>query len=99
MDKKTILITGGVGFIGTNAATHYIKKGNKVVIYDNLSRAGAKQNLNWLLTQGNFVFIKGDIRDDRKLLATFKKYRPDLVLHLAAQVEMNGSVENPRYDI
>jgi len=98
MDKETILITGGVGFIGTNAATHYIKKGNKVVIYDNLSRAGAKQNLNWLLTQGNFVFIKGDIRDDRKLLATFKKYRPDLVLHLAAQVEMIGSVENPRYD-
>jgi len=96
--SKTILITGGCGFIGTNAATHYIKKGNKVIIYDNLSRAGAKQNLNWLLSQGNFVFIKGDIRDDKKLLAAFKKYKPDLILHLAAQVEMVGSVENPRYD-
>jgi len=95
---KTTLITGGCGFIGTNAAASHIKKGDKVIIYDNLSRAGAKQNLNWLLSQGNFVFIKGDIRDDKKLLATFKKYKPDLVAHLAAQTTMVTSVENPRYD-
>ena len=98
MKRQTILISGGCGFIGTNATAYHLKKGNKVIIYDNLSRAGAKQNLNWLLGQGNFVFIKGDIRDDKKLLAVFKKYKPDLILHLAAQVEMVGSVENPRYD-
>jgi len=96
---KTTLITGGAGFIGTNAAAYYLKKGNKVVVYDNLSRAGAKQNLNWLKKQGgNLVFVKGDIRDDKKLLETFKKYGPDLVLHLAAQVTMVTSVENPRED-
>lgn len=92
------LISGGCGFIGTNATAYHLKKGNKVIIYDNLSRAGAKQNLNWLLGQGNFVFIKGDIRDDKKLLAVFKKYKPDLIYHLAAQTTMVTSVENPRED-
>jgi len=61
---RTTLITGGAGFIGTNTAAHYIKKGNKVIVYDNLSRAGAKENLDWLKKQkGNLIFIKGDVRD------------------------------------
>ena len=96
---KTILITGGCGFIGTNAAAHYLKKGYKVIAFDNLSRTGAKENLNWLKKQkGRLIFVKGDIRDDKKLLETFKKYKPDLVLHLAAQVTMVTSVTNPRED-
>jgi CDP-paratose 2-epimerase len=97
--SKKILITGGCGFIGTNAADFYFKKGYKVIAFDNLSRPGAKENLNWLKKQkGKFVFVKGDIRNDKKLLETFKKYKPDLVLHLAAQVTMITSVENPRED-
>ena len=97
--SKTTLVTGGCGFIGTNAAAHYLKKGYKVIIYDNLSRTGAKQNLDWLKKQkGNLIFIKGDIRDNKKLLKTFKKYKPGLILALAAQVTMVDSVKNPRYD-
>ena len=97
--KKTILITGGCGFIGTNASAFYLKKGYRVVSFDNLSRVGAKQNLNWLQKQtGNFVFIKGDIRNYQSLLIAFKKYRPDFVLHLAAQVTMVTSITNPRED-
>jgi CDP-paratose 2-epimerase len=97
--KKTILITGGCGFIGTNAAAFYLKKGYKVVSFDNLSRAGAKQNLNWLKKQkGKFVFVKGDIRNYKNIFEAFKKYRPDFVLHLAAQVTMVTSVTNPRED-
>jgi len=96
---KKILITGGCGFIGTNAADYYLKKGYKVISFDNLSRPGAKQNLTWLKKQkGKFVFVKGDIRNYKRLFETFKKYRPDLVLHLAAQVTMVTSVENPRED-
>jgi len=99
MNKKTILVTGGCGFIGTNAADFYLKNDYKVVAFDNLSRVGAKENLKWLKRQkGNFIFVKGDIRDDKKLLEAFKKYIPDLVLHLAAQVTMVTSVENPRED-
>jgi len=94
-----ILITGGCGFIGTNAAAFYLKKGYKVVSFDNLSRPGAKQNLNWLKKQkGNFAFVKGDIRDYKKVFETFKKYKPDFVLHLAAQVTMVTSITNPRED-
>ena len=97
--KKTILITGGCGFIGTNAAAYYLKRGYKVFSFDNLSRAGAKENLNWLKKQkGRFVFVKADIRDDKKLLEAFKKYKPDLILHLAAQTTMVTSVTNPRED-
>jgi CDP-paratose 2-epimerase len=98
MKIRCCLITGGCGFIGTNVAAHHIKKGDRVIVYDNLSRVGAKQNLNWLLNQGNFVFIKGDIRNNKKLLTTFKKYKPDFIYHLAAQTTMVTSVENPQED-
>jgi len=57
--KNIILITGGCGFIGTNAAAHYLKRGYKVIIFDNLSRAGGKANLKWLKSRGgNFIFVK-----------------------------------------
>lgn len=96
---KKILITGGAGFIGTNAAAHYLKKGYKVIALDNLFRVGSRQNLEWLRKQGGkFVFAKGDIRDDKKTLATFKKHKPNLVLHLAAQTTMVTSVTDPRED-
>jgi len=98
MNKKTILITGGCGFIGTNAADYWLKKGYKVVVFDNLSRIGAKENLKWLKTQKNLVFVKGDIRIPKEIETAFKKYKPELILHLAAQVTMVTSVKNPRQD-
>jgi CDP-paratose 2-epimerase len=97
--KKIILITGGCGFIGTNAALYYLEKNYKVISFDNLSRTGAKENMEWLKSQkGDFIFIKGDIRNYNSLFLAFKKYRPDYVLHLAAQVTMVTSVTNPRED-
>jgi CDP-paratose 2-epimerase len=99
MEKnKTILITGGCGFIGTNAADYYFKKGFKVVVFDNLSRVGSKENLKYLKTKKGIIFVKGDIRNSKQLESTFKKYKPDYVLHLAAQVTMVTSVQKPRED-
>lgn len=98
-NKKTILITGGCGFIGSNACEHFLKKNYKVIAFDDLSRAGAKENSKWLqILKGDFIFIKGDVRNYNLLLEIFSKYKPDYVLHLAAQVAMTTSVENPRYD-
>ena len=98
MNEKTILITGGCGFIGTNAADYWLKKGYKVIVFDNLSRVGAKENLKWLKNQKNLIFVKGDIRNPKQIEGTFRKYKPELVLHLAAQVTMVTSVKKPRED-
>ncbi len=95
-----ILITGGAGFIGSNAAAHFLRKGWDVTIYDNLSRRGAKKNLDWLRTLGGkLTILKGDLRkqsDMTKLMPVVKKV--DAILHLAAQVAVTTSVTNPRED-
>jgi len=95
-----IVITGGAGFIGSNAAQMFLERGDKVVVFDNLSRANTSRNLTWLKSLGgNLTYIKGDIRslkDVAKLISFFE--RADAVLHLAAQVAVTTSVTNPRED-
>ena len=94
-----ILITGGAGFIGCNAAARYIKRGEEVIVLDNLSRRGTETNLEWLKTIGDFEFIKGDIRD-KKFINNFfsERKKINVVLHLAAQVAVTTSVTDPRTD-
>ena len=99
--QKTILITGGCGFIGTNASSYFLKQGYRVIAFDNLSRVGAKENLDWLKKKnGDFTFVQGDVRNEDDLAKVFNddKHKPDYVLHLAAQVTMVTSVKNPRED-
>ena len=96
---KKVFITGGAGFIGVNLAYTLVKnKNNFVVIYDNLSRKGVENNLNWLLSFKfpNLNFVKGDIRDYKKLKETVKNF--DEIFHLAAQVAVTKSVEGPIED-
>jgi CDP-paratose 2-epimerase len=101
-----ILIIGGAGFIGSNAAARYIRKGDDVTVLDDLSRQGTKLNLKWLESIGGFQFNKGDIRDKVFLDNFFsnpdKSGRSekgfDVVLHLAAQVAVTTSVTDPRND-
>jgi len=95
---KTILITGGCGFIGCNTAVYFQKKGWKVTLLDNLARAGTEVNLDWLRKQGNFEFLKVDIRDQAAMDQVLSKNQYDFVLHLAAQVAVTTSVVNPRED-
>lgn len=96
-----VFITGGVGFIGCNLAAHYLQQGYTVTLFDNLSRPRTELNLRWLQAQGNadrLCFIRGDIRDYSVLLNAVTQARPDLVVHLAAQVAVTTSVKNPRED-
>ena len=95
-----VLITGGAGFIGCNAAKRFLNQGNEVIVFDNLSRKGADKNLNWLRKQTDrLVFVKGDIRNKNCTDALFKNFgKIDLVLHMAAQVAVTTSVSNPRED-
>ena len=94
------IITGGAGFVGCNAAARLIRDGQQVVVLDNLSRAGSEKNLEWLKTAGRFEFVKVDLRSEGELNPIIENHSDaDLVLHLAGQVAVTTSVEDPRLDV
>jgi CDP-paratose 2-epimerase len=94
-----VLITGGAGFIGSNAAVDLLRRGYEVVVFDNLSRVGTEENLRWIRSLGSPQFIKGDVRDAGALRAAVRDASPlDAVIHLAAQVAVTSSVDDPRND-
>jgi CDP-paratose 2-epimerase len=92
------LVTGGIGFIGTNLSHRLLSEGNEVVLFDNLSRAGVHHNLSWLKAKhgGKLQFVQGDVRDFDAVLTVIQNV--DVVFHLAAQVAVTTSVSNPRED-
>lgn len=89
---KTVLVTGGAGFVGSHIADLLIEKGYKVAVADNLSN-GFKENLN-----KKAVFYNVDILDDKKLDEVFSREKPDFVIHQAAQVSVRKSMEDPIFD-
>jgi|SRR5581483_906000 len=95
---KNLLITGGAGFIGVNVGHYFSDKNWAVTIFDNLSRRGSLNNLEWLRSRNQIRFEKGDVRDSEAVERLVKDIRPDAVLHLAAQVAVTTSVTNPRED-
>jgi CDP-paratose 2-epimerase len=98
MDGIT-LITGGAGFIGSNYADRCISRGEKVVIFDNLSRHGAKTNLDWLRQkhgEKSFQLVVGDVRHAEEIKAAARE--ASRIVHLAAQVAVTTSVTDPRND-
>lgn len=94
-----VLITGGAGFIGINAARRFLDEGHQVIIFDSLSRRGSEVNLNWLKQHKKFEVVKGDIRDFDRISKVFRGQKDiNVVLHLAAQVAVTTSILNPRED-
>jgi len=94
-----ILILGGAGFIGSNAASRFLERGAEVVVVDNLSRKGSRENVRWLDDRGNVLLIEADIRDAALIEGLFREHRDaDLILHLAGQVSVTGSISDPRTD-
>jgi CDP-paratose 2-epimerase len=93
-----VLITGGAGFIGCNAAVDFMGHGDEVTVFDDLSRAGTDRNLDWVRSQGDVAFIKGDVRDAEAIKRAVADLAPDGVIHLAAQVAVTTSVVDPRTD-
>jgi CDP-paratose 2-epimerase len=94
-----ILITGGAGFTGCNCAAHFAEKGHQIVVFDDLSRLGSEINLKWLDRKFGVDFIKGDIRNHQKVNELiFQKGPFDLIIHLAAQVAVTTSVQDPCLD-
>lgn len=94
-----VVISGGAGFIGINAAKRCLRDGWEVVLLDNLSRKGAQANLDDLRRDGEFELAVADLRDFEKTNECFRRHGDaDLVLHLAAQVAVTTSVEDPITD-
>ncbi|HTX92762.1 MAG TPA: GDP-mannose 4,6-dehydratase [Anaerolineales bacterium] len=97
--SRNYLITGGAGFIGSNYVSRLLGRGEKVTIYDNLSRAGAPRNLAWLKEkygEKSFQVVVGDVRDAAQLTVSTRE--ADVIVHLAAQVAVTTSVVRPRED-
>lgn len=92
------LITGGCGFLGSNLAAEVLRRGEELFVFDNLFRSGSHQNLLWLRQQGALKFYQSDIRSVNDVEYAIKDCRPDVVFHLAGQVAMTTSLQNPRLD-
>ncbi|MCX8202597.1 MAG: SDR family oxidoreductase [Candidatus Micrarchaeota archaeon] len=87
-----VLVTGGAGFIGSNLVDSLISRGNEVSVVDNLS-TGKLENVN-----KNAKFHKIDLTDFSGLNGIFEKERPEVVFHLAAQINVRTSIRDPLLD-
>ena len=92
---RRVLITGGAGFLGVNAAAHLAGQGWHVTVLDNLSRAGTDRNLAWLRKNhaANVEFVEHDLRQYAGLDAHVKGQ--DAIVHLAGQVAVTTSLLDP----
>jgi CDP-paratose 2-epimerase len=95
---KKYLITGGCGFFGANLAARLLEMGQSVVLFDNLCRQGAEENLAWLRGLGRPEVRTGDVRHPHVVAELVQETRPDVVFHLAGQVAMTTSVKSPMDD-
>lgn len=87
-----ILVTGGAGFIGSWVSDVFIQEGHQVLIIDDLS-SGSKENL-----PKEAEFIECDIRNFKKVEEIISDFKPDVIDHHAAQIDVRKSVENPMHD-
>ena len=93
------LLTGAAGFIGMHVAKKLLKKKKKLIGIDNLNKYYdvnlKKERLKKLKKYKNFIFIKADISNSQKIKKLFKKFKPDVVINLAAQAGVRYSLKNP----
>ncbi len=92
MARKTVLVTGGAGFIGSHIVDLFIENNYRVVVVDNLS-SGREENLN-----KDAQFYKLNITDKKGLEGVFQQERPDYISHQAAQISVSLSVRDPLFD-
>jgi CDP-paratose 2-epimerase len=108
MKQKSAVVVGGCGFIGTHCVKRLLLEGYRVLCIDNLSRPTAQANLNWmrhchLWPAEHFVFALTDVRHSQELVNVVREHikqhgKPEIVMHLAAQVAVTLSVTAPRHD-
>ena len=94
---KTLLVTGGAGFIGSNFIYYILEKypDYKIICLDLLTYAGNLATLDAAVRKENFVFIKGDIADREAVFSIFARHKPDTVINFAAESHVDRSIIDP----
>ena len=90
-----LLVTGGAGFIGSAVVRLAIDRGHLVVNLDTLTYAACLENVSGVSEKSNYFFEHVDIRNREDLDIIFFKYRPDAVIHLAAESHVDRSIDGP----
>ena len=98
--KTKLFITGSSGFIGFHVAKRYLDKGFKVYGFDSMNNYYdvklKRSRLNILKKYKNFFFTKGNLENQKKLNSSINKFKPSIIIHLAAQAGVRYSIENPK---
>lgn len=94
--KKTILITGGSGFIGSNFVRASLQRGYNVVNIDALTYAASTDSLKDIEGNANYIFVHGKIQDKELVDGLFRQHRPSFVVNFAAESHVDRSIDNPK---
>tara|TARA_B100000886_G_scaffold338466_1_gene301383 strand:- start:202 stop:1248 length:1047 start_codon:yes stop_codon:yes gene_type:complete len=95
---RSLLITGGAGFIAANFALYWTAKypQDKVIILDSLTYASNLNTISGLIKDGKVIFVKGDINDKNLVLELFEKNKVNLIAHFAAESHVDRSINMPK---
>jgi dTDP-glucose 4,6-dehydratase len=94
-DGRRVLVTGGAGFIGGAVVRRLVARGYQVLNLDKLTYAGNQASLRDIEGKSNYRFERGDICDRERVATLFDSFRPDLVMHLAAESHVDRSIDGP----
>ena len=95
--NKTIIVTGGAGFIGSELIRYLIENTKyKVVNIDKLTYSGNLESLNSIESSSNYIFEQIDICDENEIKRVFAEHKPDIVMHLAAESHVDRSIDGPK---
>src|SRR5688500_9458408 len=93
---RTILITGGAGFIGSCLVRRLVAEGHtRVINLDKLTYAGNLDSLASISADPNHIFVEGDIRDGKLVARLLDEHQPDAVLNIAAESHVDRSIDGP----